>query len=152
MLRIAKRTLGGKLLPRFNLRPVRPPGVRFPRAFHFAKRVACARGTHYRQRPRVGQELEGNKRRGNDRRIYDRCQTNAELLLLFPFSPPPPRTVFVSPFYWLAQDRSPSGSYYYQRSFGSSLLSAFDVLPDVFIRLLVCWRRMGSWRGWKIAM
>lgn len=90
MLRIAKRTLGGKLLPRFNLRPVRPPGVRFPRAFHFAKRVACARGTHYRQRPRVGQELEGNKRRGNDRRIYDRCQTNAELLLLFPFSPPPP--------------------------------------------------------------
>lgn len=94
MLRIAKRTLGGKLLPRFNLRPVRPPGVRFPRAFHFAKRVACARGTHYRQRPRVGQELEGNKRRGNDRRIYDRCQTNAELLLLFPFSPPPPLVRF----------------------------------------------------------
>lgn len=89
---------------------------------------------------------------GNDRRIYGRCQTNAELrfLLLF-LRPPSPRTVFVSPFYWLAQDRSPSGSYYYQPSFGSSLLSA-SMLLDVFIRLLVCSCRMGSWRGWKIAM
>lgn len=72
--------------------------------------------------------VEGNKRRkrstdlwplSNERRTSPPPPPPSPLS-----SPPSPRTVFVSPFYWLAQNRSPSGSYYYQPSFGSSLLSA----------------------------
>lgn len=69
--------------------------------------------------------VEGNKRR---KRSTDLWPLSNERRTSPPppplFSLPSPRTVFVSPFYWLAQNRSPSGSYYYQPSFGSSLLSA----------------------------
>lgn len=71
--------------------------------------------------------VEGNKRRKRSTDLWPLSNERRT-------SPPPPppslssppssRTVFVSPFYWLAQNRSPSGSYYYQPSFGSSLLSA----------------------------
>lgn len=68
--------------------------------------------------------VEGNKRR---KRSTDLWLLSNERRTSPPpplSSPPSSRTVFVSPFYWLAQNRSPSGSYYYQPSFGSSLLSA----------------------------
>lgn len=67
--------------------------------------------------------VEGNKRR---KRSTDLWLLSNERRTSPPpplSSPPSSRTVFVSPFYWLAQNRSPSGSYYYQPSFGSSLLS-----------------------------
>lgn len=69
--------------------------------------------------------VEGNKRRKRSTDLWPLSNERRTSPPPPPLSSPPsPRTVFVSPFYWLAQNRSPSGSYYYQPSFGSSLLSA----------------------------
>lgn len=69
--------------------------------------------------------VEGNKRRKRSTDLWPLSNERRTSPPPSPLSSPPsPRTVFVSPFYWLAQNRSPSGSYYYQPSFGSSLLSA----------------------------